>query len=65
MMAADTRTLWALALWLQALIVVVLGATWAWHRWGRARAWVVFLPLLLLVGLYTSGEAARLLPNLL
>ena len=64
-MGADTGTLWALALWLQALIAVVLGATWAWNRLGRAKAWVVFLPPLLLVGLLASGEAARLLPNLL
>ena len=64
-MAADTGTLWALAMWLQAVIAVVLGAVWGWHRWGRARAWVVFLPPLLLVGLAASGEAARLLPNLL
>jgi len=64
-MGADTRTLWALALWLQALTMVMLGAVFAWHRWGRAKAWVVFLPPLLLVGLCTSAEAARLLPNLL
>ncbi len=65
MMAADTGTLWALALWLQAMIAVVLAATWAWHRGGRARTWVVFVPALLLVGLCVSGEAALLLPNLL
>ncbi|HEX7276503.1 MAG TPA: class E sortase [Acidimicrobiales bacterium] len=65
MMATDTRMIWALALWLQGLIVALLGATWAWHRLGRARAWVAFLPLLLLVGLSTAGQAARLLPNLL
>lgn len=64
-MGADTSTLWALALWLQALTVVAVGAVWAWHRWGRARAWVVFLPPLLLLGLSASGEAARLMPNLL
>lgn len=64
-MGADARTLWALALWLQALTVLVVGAVWAWHRWGRARAWLVFVPPLLLVGLSTTGEAARLLPNLL
>lgn len=63
-MGGDTRTLWALALWLQALIVLALVAVWAWHRWGRAQTWVVFLPPLLLVGLAASGEAARLLPNL-
>jgi LPXTG-site transpeptidase (sortase) family protein len=65
MMGADTSTLWALALWLQALIAVIVAAIWAWHRWGRAQAWVVFLPPSLLVGLAASGEAARLMPNLL
>lgn len=64
-MAGDSRTLWALALWLQALIALSVVAVWAWHRWGRAQAWVVFLPPLLLVGLFVAGEAARLLPNLL
>ncbi len=64
-MAGDNRTLWALALWLQALIVVSVAAVWAWYRWGRARAWVVFLPVLLLVGLAASDEVARLLPNML
>jgi hypothetical protein len=64
-MGADTSTLWALALWIQVLIALSLGAVWAWHRWGHAQAWVVFLPPLLLVGLATSGQVARLLPNLL
>jgi sortase A len=63
-MASDTRTLWTLALWLQALIVLSVGAVWAWNRWGRAQAWIVFLPALTLVGLAASGEVARLLPNL-
>jgi len=65
LMASDTRTLWVLAFWLQALIALALAAVWAWHRWGRAQAWVVFLPALALVGLSASGEVARLLPNLL
>ena len=64
-MASDARTLWALALWLQALILLSLAAVWAWHRWGRAQAWVVFLPPLMLVCLFATGEATRLLPNLL
>ncbi|MCU1392683.1 MAG: class sortase [Ilumatobacteraceae bacterium] len=64
-MASDTRTLWALALWMQLLIGVSMAAVWAWHRWGHAQAWVIFLPPLLLVGLFTSGEAIRVLPNLL
>jgi len=65
LMGADTSTLWALALWIQGLILLSVGAVWAWHRWGHAQAWIVFLPPLLLVGLATSGEVARLLPNLL
>ena len=65
MMAGDPSHLPELVLWLQALIVVTLAATWAWQRWGRAKAWVVFLSPLLIVGLSASAEAARLLPNLL
>jgi len=64
-MHSDTSTLWVLALWLQALLVLSIAAIWAWHRWGHAQAWVVFLPPLLLVGLAASSEAVRLLPNLL
>jgi len=65
MMAGDPGSLGALVLWLQALVVVTFGATWAWHQWGRAKAWIVCLPPLLLVGLSASAEAAHLLPNLL
>lgn len=65
LMGTDSSTLWALALWLQALIAAALGSLWAWHRWGRAQTWIVFLPLLLLLGLAAAEEAARLLPNLL
>ena len=64
-MGGDASTLWALALWLQALIALSVGVVWAWHRWGRAQTWVVFLPPLVLVGLMTTGELSRLLPNLL
>ncbi|MGH9084411.1 MAG: sortase [Acidimicrobiales bacterium] len=64
-MGADTSTLWALVLWLQCLVVLAVGAVWAWHRWGHARAWLAFAPPLALVGLSASGEAARLLPNML
>ncbi len=64
-MGTDSSTLWALALWLQALIVLSVGAVWSWHRWSRPATWIVFLPPLALVGLAASGELARLLPNLL
>jgi LPXTG-site transpeptidase (sortase) family protein len=65
LMASDAGTLYALVLWLQLLVVLVAAAIWAWHRWHRAKAWVVFLPPVMLVGLLVSNEAARLVPNLL
>jgi LPXTG-site transpeptidase (sortase) family protein len=64
-MAGDTSQLWALAFWLQALILVAVGAVWAWHRWGHPQAWIVFLPLLSVVGIAVANQTARLLPNLL
>lgn len=64
-LGGDTSSLWALALWLQALLVLALGAVWAWHRWGRAQAWIVFLPALLLVSVYVANQTAQLLPNVM
>ena len=64
-MAADTATVWALVLWLQALIIVAVGIVWSWHRWGRLQTWIVFLPVTALVGLLASNQFLKLLPNLL
>ncbi len=61
----QTNTIWALALWMQALILLSVGVIWGWLRWGRAQAWIVFTPPLALVGLSASGELAKVLPNLL
>lgn len=63
-MGVDTSGLWRLLLWLQALVGAAVTAVWAWHRWHRQKAWIVFFPFLLLVGLMTVGEAVLLLPNL-
>jgi LPXTG-site transpeptidase (sortase) family protein len=64
-MGTDAGTLYALVLWLELLIVLIVAAIWAWHRWSRVKTWVVFLPPLLLVGLFVANEATRLLPNLM
>ena len=64
-MGADTSTLWALALWLEALTAVAVAAVWSWSRWGRHQTWIVFLPLITLVGLFVAGQGVKLLPNLL
>jgi LPXTG-site transpeptidase (sortase) family protein len=64
-LGTDTSTLWALVLWLEALIVAAVGSVWAWIRWGRHQSWIVFAPMIALVGIYVAEQAARLLPNLL
>lgn len=64
-LGADTSGLWRLAGWLQVLLAISLAAVWAWHRWGRTQAWIVFFPPSVLAGLYVSNHTAELLPNLL
>jgi sortase A len=63
--ASDTSTLWELIFWLQALLIVTVGACWSWYRWGHAQTWIVFVPLLLVVALFVSDQLTRLLPNVL
>jgi LPXTG-site transpeptidase (sortase) family protein len=61
----DTSTLWALVLWLEALVLVAVAIVWSWHRWGRHQTWIVLAPLAVLISLYVVNEFMRLLPNLL
>lgn len=63
--ANQTDTLWALALWLQAVMVLSVGAVWAWFTWGRARSWVIVAPPLALAAMSLSSELVKLAPNLL
>lgn len=64
-MATDTRTVWALVFALQFLVVVEVGAVWAFHRFGGRKTWIVFVPLVLLASLLTATQVAVLLPNLM
>lgn len=65
LMGVDSGAFAGLALWLVGLLVALAGGSWAWHRWGGVRAWIVFLPLVLLAGAGAADHAGRLLPNLL
>lgn len=65
LLGADTTRMWLLVLWLQVLLAIGLTATWSWHRWGRAQAWVTFVPPLLLGSAYAAHGVTALLPNLL
>jgi LPXTG-site transpeptidase (sortase) family protein len=54
-----------LVLALGALVVVLVGRTFLASWWGRWHAWLVCLPVVLLVALLAGQETFVLLPNLL
>ncbi|MGW2820105.1 sortase [Streptomyces sp. NPDC001443] len=56
---------WPLVLWLQALLAAAVAAVWAWHRWGRHQTWIVFAPVVAVLGLQVATRTTELLPNLL
>ncbi len=64
-LGTDPSTAWALVLWLQALVALVAGTTWAWLRWGHHPTWIAFGPPMVLVALAAMGQFVRLLPNVL
>ncbi|MFD4952751.1 sortase [Streptomyces sp. NPDC058451] len=55
---------WPLVMWLQALLVAAVAAVWTWHRWGRHQTWIVFAPVVALLGLQVATRTTELLPNL-
>jgi LPXTG-site transpeptidase (sortase) family protein len=64
-LATDTAGLWALALWLVVLALVLGGAVWAWHRRGHVQAWIIFTAPVVLVAYFVADHVALLLPNLM
>jgi sortase (surface protein transpeptidase) len=64
-MGIDTSQVFALVLWAQLFLAVVIAFTWARERWGRWQAWAVGLPIMLAVGWVVSDQLALLLPNLI
>lgn len=61
----DVGALVPLVLWLQLLLIVLAGASWAQVRWGGAQTWLVGVPLVLAVLWAASNTAVQLLPNML
>ncbi|MFJ5900975.1 sortase [Streptomyces sp. NPDC093064] len=56
---------WPLVMWLQALLVSAVAAVWTWHRWGRHQTWIVFAPVVAVLGLQVATRTTELLPNLM
>jgi sortase A len=61
----DTSVLMPLVLWLQLLLVLVLGVIRVAARWGTWQTWLVSAPALLAVLWVVSETVFQLLPNLL
>ena len=64
-MAVDRSAVVPLLLWCQALLLAAAGFVWVRSRWGRRQAWVVGVPVLVVLGLTVADQITRLLPNLL
>jgi LPXTG-site transpeptidase (sortase) family protein len=52
------------AAWTAVLTAATVLAFWAGPRWGRAKTWLVAVPVLLVLGLMLADRIALLLPNL-
>ncbi|MGN6607218.1 MAG: class E sortase [Jatrophihabitans sp.] len=63
-MAGDTSGLYPLVLWLQLLLVAVVGVVVLRRRWGVWQTWLVTVPLVLAALWGASSSAWLLLPNL-
>ena len=64
-MRGDPGVLLPLVLWLQLLLITVVGVAWARARWGRWQTWLAGAPLILAVLWVVTDTAAQLFPNLL
>jgi len=64
-LTGDRSRISSLAWLLELLVVLGVGAVWAWKRWDRFAAWVVFAPLLTVTAFAAADRVCDLLPNLL
>jgi LPXTG-site transpeptidase (sortase) family protein len=64
-LAGDQSAWLPILLWLQALLLAAAATAWTYRRWGRWQTWICGLPVLVAIVIALSGEATRLLPNLL
>jgi hypothetical protein len=64
-LASDFSTVWALVFALQFLVLAEVACVYSLRRFGGAKTWVVFVPVLLLGGLLVADQLTRLLPNLM
>jgi sortase A len=61
-LAGETDGVLSLVLWLEALLIVAVGATWLWRRWTRWSAYLVCVPVVLAVTWIVFENVTKLLP---
>lgn len=64
-LAGDPSRTNQLAWLLELMILLSIGAVWAWKRWSHPAMWIVFAPLLATTGLAVADRICDLLPNLM
>ncbi|MEO5920008.1 MAG: sortase [Pseudolysinimonas sp.] len=64
-LSGDTSTLWALVFALQFLVAVEVAALITTPRIGSRKAWIVFVPLSFIGGLWVATQLVLIVPNLL
>jgi sortase A len=65
LMQSDTSGLVFMVLWLQLLLIGVVGVAWASVRWGRWQSWLVGMPVILAALWGATSSVSLLLPNLM
>jgi LPXTG-site transpeptidase (sortase) family protein len=65
LMAGDTSTLLTVVGWAILLVSAAVATVWVRFSTGLWQAWVIGLPVLVVLGLTASDDIAALLPNLL
>lgn len=61
----DSSQAFELSWVIEALVAAVAAAVWSWRRWHKRATWIVFAPILGLLGLTSADFVSSLLPNLL
>jgi sortase A len=61
----DTAHAFGLSWLAELLVLLAVAATWAWKRWRPAATWIVFTPILALVGFAVAGDICTFFPNLM
>jgi sortase A len=62
---SDGSTVLSLVLWAELLLIVAVGAAWAYRRWGRWNTWLVTTPVLALLLLLVFDSLTPVLPSTL